>query len=84
MYRAALDACPSHAPAHFSLGVMASEARDWATALAAYGRAVELQPRYAQVWGGGRRLAGPCVHCCTDRRLGASCGEGPQHLMCEW
>jgi tetratricopeptide (TPR) repeat protein len=48
----ALQVWPHLAAAHFSKGVMASNARQLEAALGYYRRAVELMPRYPQVGGG--------------------------------
>lgn len=47
-YRKAIEVCPSHAPAHYNLGVAASEAGDEESALKHYEKAVELHPDYVE------------------------------------
>lgn len=47
-YLEALEVCPEFAPAHYNLGVAASEAGDAVRALEHYRRATELHPEYVE------------------------------------
>lgn len=50
LFREAIQACEAHAPAHFQVGVEASEAGNAAAAKEAYTRAVRLHPGYVEAW----------------------------------
>ncbi|KAK9823008.1 hypothetical protein WJX81_006345 [Elliptochloris bilobata] len=47
-YEEAVVACPSYAPAFYNIGVVHSEARDFANAKTFYERAIEASPSYAE------------------------------------
>ena len=49
-YKRAVSVAPSYSPAHYNLGVAATEEGDQKEALKRYGKAVELEPLYAEAW----------------------------------
>jgi tetratricopeptide (TPR) repeat protein len=49
-YLAAIEVCPSHAPAHNNVGVIRQQFGQLADAIAAYRRAVDLEPRFGLAW----------------------------------
>lgn len=50
LYERAIATCPTYAPAHYNLGVAAAEIGAEDEALERYGKAVSLEPRYAEAW----------------------------------
>eukprot|EP00443_Scrippsiella_acuminata_P096747 CAMPEP_0115704172 /NCGR_PEP_ID=MMETSP0272-20121206/69511_1 /TAXON_ID=71861 /ORGANISM="Scrippsiella trochoidea, Strain CCMP3099" /LENGTH=978 /DNA_ID=CAMNT_0003145127 /DNA_START=1 /DNA_END=2937 /DNA_ORIENTATION=- len=50
LFQEAVEACETYAPAHFQLGVEASETGDSARAKERYTRAVQLHPGYVEAW----------------------------------
>jgi protein O-GlcNAc transferase len=49
-YQRAAKVCPSYAPAHYNLGVAATEQGDMEGAVAGYQEAIRFQPTYTEAW----------------------------------
>ena len=49
-YQRAAKVCPSYAPAHYNLGVAATEQGDMEGAVAGYREAIRFQPAYTEAW----------------------------------